>query len=72
MYAKMHQNFYDILNHVETITGKPCVILNTSLNRKGEPTLNDIDRIFEIFEDSSVSFLLLDEYFIYKPSPQCE
>ena len=70
--TKMHQNFYDILNHVETITGKPCVILNTSLNRKGEPTLNDIDRIFEIFEDSSVSFLLLDEYFIYKPSPQCE
>lgn len=64
--TKMHQNFYDILNHIETMTGKPCVILNTSLNRKGEPTLNDIERIFEIFGDELVHFLLLDKYFIYK------
>jgi len=42
--AKQHPGLYAVLKKFYEITGVP-VLLNTSLNIKGQPMLNDIDDV---------------------------
>ncbi len=45
----------------------PPVLINTSLNSKGEPILNDINRIIEFFHSfDDLGFLILDDVVILK------
>jgi carbamoyltransferase len=61
-----HETFYKILMALERAMGSRAVLLNTSLNRKGEPILNDADIALEFFIESGCAFILLDDFLVVK------
>lgn len=58
VYAKMIQYFYEK-------TGVP-VVLNTSLNVKGEPIVNTPDEAIAFFKKTDVDYLAMGNYLVYK------
>lgn len=52
--------FYDLINSFYEITGVP-VVMNTSLNVKGEPIVETPEEVMELFENSDVDILVLND-----------
>ena len=52
--------FYDLINSFYQITGVP-VVMNTSLNVKGEPIVETPEEVMELFENSDVDILVLND-----------
>ena len=52
--------FYDLINSFYEITGVP-VVMNTSLNVKGEPIVETPEDVMELFENSDVDILVLND-----------
>jgi len=57
--------YWDLLKEFENITGVP-VILNTSLNLKGDPIVNTIDDGLKMLENSAINYLCVQNYLIHK------
>ena len=62
-----HENFYALLNTIdEDSRDIHPVILNTSLNGKKQPMINDCIDMFEMLKRDQCDFALTDNYFISK------
>ena len=51
--------FYDLISEFDKITGCP-VVMNTSLNIKGQPIVETPDDAMQLFEESDVDVLVIN------------
>lgn len=58
--------FHRLLTHFEARTGLP-VVLNTSLNRRGEPMACSPQDAINILMGSELKYLALGDYLVTKP-----
>jgi carbamoyltransferase len=61
----VHPRFYDLLEHLEALTGNG-VVLNTSLNRRGEPMICSPEDALNMFFGSDLQYLVLEDYLVTK------
>ncbi len=57
--------YYALLERLGELTGAP-VVLNTSLNRRGEPIAATPDDALDIFEDSALRYLAMEDLLVTK------
>jgi carbamoyltransferase len=62
---KQHPRYYALLEHMERLTGNG-VVLNTSLNRRGEPMVCSPDDALNMFFGSDLEYLVLEDYLVTK------
>jgi carbamoyltransferase len=67
--ASDNPEFYDLLKEVKKVTGIGMV-LNTSFNRKREPMVERVSEAFDMFWNTPMDALILDEYLLVKRYPQ--
>jgi carbamoyltransferase len=60
-----HPRYYALLEHLETLTGNG-VVLNTSLNRRGEPMVCSPTDALNMFFGSDLEYLVLEDYLVTK------
>ncbi|MEE8243891.1 MAG: carbamoyltransferase C-terminal domain-containing protein [Pseudomonadales bacterium] len=58
--------YYALLQHLERLTGN-AVVLNTSLNRRGEPMVCSPQDALDMFFGSDLEYLALEDYLVTKP-----
>jgi carbamoyltransferase len=61
----INQNYYDLITEFGKISGIP-ILLNTSLNVKGEPICCSIDDAYNFFVKTDIDYLVLENYLIKK------
>ncbi|MGD8863637.1 MAG: carbamoyltransferase C-terminal domain-containing protein [Myxococcales bacterium] len=61
-----NRRFYSLLEHLEALTGD-AVVLNTSLNRRGEPLACSPDDALDIFLGTGLQYLVMEDLLITKP-----
>jgi carbamoyltransferase len=61
--------YYDLLLRMETLTGNG-VVLNTSLNRRGEPMVCSPADALNMFFGSELEYLVLEDYLVTKPADE--
>lgn len=59
--------YYALLEHMETLTGNG-VVLNTSMNRRGEPMVCSPEDALNMFFGSDLAYLVLEDYLVTKRS----
>ena len=57
--------FYDLISKFKDITGVP-VVLNTSLNVKGQPIVETPEEAMKLFNDSDVDVLVINDKMYFK------
>ncbi len=57
--------YYELIEHVEQLTGNG-VVLNTSLNRRGEPIVCSPDDALNMFFGSDLQYLIMEDVLITK------
>ena len=63
---RRHQpRYYELLEHMEALTGNG-VVLNTSLNRRGEPMVCSPGDALDMFFGSDLEYLVLEDFLITK------
>jgi carbamoyltransferase len=60
-----HPRYYALLEHMEALTGNG-VVLNTSLNRRGEPMVCSPEDALNMFFGSDLQYLVLEDYLVTK------
>jgi len=60
-----HPRYYALLEHMEGLTGNG-VVLNTSLNRRGEPMVCSPTDALSMFFGSDLEYLMLEDYLVTK------
>lgn len=60
-----HPRYYELLEHMESLTGN-AVVLNTSLNRRGEPMVCSPTDALNMFSGSDLEYLVLEDYLVTK------
>jgi carbamoyltransferase len=66
--AAEHPVFWSILDHFERLTGVP-VLMNTSLNVKGQPTARDAAEAYVTFDSSHLDVAFIGDVVYAKPEP---
>jgi carbamoyltransferase len=61
-----NKRFYALLERMEVLTGN-AVLLNTSLNRRGEPMVCTPEDALDMFFGSDLEYLVLEDYLVTKP-----
>ena len=64
--AESNPRYYALLEHMEQLTGN-AVVLNTSLNRRGEAMVCSPDDALEMFFGSDLQYLVLEDTLVTKP-----
>lgn len=62
-----HPRYHALLKAMEVRTGNG-VVLNTSLNRRGEPVVCTPDDALNMFYGSDLEYLVLEDYLVTKPN----
>ena len=62
-----HPRYYALLEALERRTGNG-VVLNTSLNRRGEPMVCSPEDALAMFFGSDLRYLVLEDYLVTKPA----
>ncbi|MGE0624991.1 MAG: carbamoyltransferase [Pseudomonadales bacterium] len=57
--------YYALIEHLEALTGN-AVVLNTSLNRRGEPMVCSPQDALDMFFGSDLEYLVLEDYLVTK------
>ncbi len=66
-----HPRYYALLERLGERTGAP-VVLNTSLNRRGEPIACTPDDALDVFEGSGLGYLMMEDLLVTKlPARAC-
>jgi carbamoyltransferase len=60
-----HPRYYALLERLGELTGAP-VVLNTSLNRRGEPIAATPDDALDIFQGSALRYLAMEDLLVTK------
>lgn len=58
--------YYQLLEHMEVLTGN-AVVLNTSLNRQGEPIVCTPEDALTMFVGSDLEYLVIEDLLVTKP-----
>ena len=58
--------YYELLEHLEALTGN-AVVLNTSLNRQGEPIVCTPEDALAMFVGSDLDYLVIEDLLVTKP-----
>ena len=61
--------YYALIEQLETLTGN-AVVLNTSLNRRGEPMVCSPEDALDMFFGSDLEYLVLGDYLVTKPGQE--
>lgn len=61
---EQNELLYDLLNSLS-----PAALLNTSLNIKGQPIINDVADLLLLMKTSSLQHAFADDYYISKVIP---
>lgn len=61
--------YYDLMQQLEKLTGNG-VVLNTSLNRRGEPMICSPTDALNMFYGSDLEYLVMEDVLVVKPPPQ--
>ncbi|MFV2090802.1 MAG: carbamoyltransferase C-terminal domain-containing protein, partial [Pseudomonadales bacterium] len=59
--------YYELIEHLENLTGN-AVVLNTSLNRRGEPMVCSPEDALNMFFGSDLEYLVMEDYLVTKVS----
>ncbi len=62
---RQNARFHDLLSAFAERTGLPCLI-NTSLNRRGEPMVCSVDDALNMFDGSGLEHLFVGDYYVVK------
>jgi carbamoyltransferase len=62
---KMNPKYYSLIEHLEKLRGIP-VVLNTSLNRRGEPIVCSPEDALNMFFGSDLQYLIMEDLLIRK------
>ena len=62
---KMNPEYWQLINEFYKLTGSPC-ILNTSFNLHGYPLVYTIEDAFNVFINSGLNYLVVEDYIIKK------
>ena len=57
--------YYDLINEFYKITGVP-VVINTSMNVRGEPIVNTIEQAYNMIIKTDMDYIVLGNYIIKK------
>ena len=60
-----HPRYYALLEEMERLTGNG-VVLNTSLNRRGEPIVCTPDDALDMFFGSDLQYLAMEDFLVTK------
>lgn len=60
LHREDNPRLYDLIREFEKLSGHP-VLLNTSLNGKGEPIVEDIKDVMKLYENSKVDIMVINE-----------
>ena len=60
-----NEKFYDLIDKFRQITGVP-IVMNTSLNIKGEPIVETPEDAMKLFEESNVDVLVINNKMYFK------
>ena len=63
--AETNPRYHRLLAHLEALTGN-AVVLNTSLNRRGEPIVCTPDDALEMFLGSELRYLIMEDVLVTK------
>ncbi|MEM7411523.1 MAG: carbamoyltransferase C-terminal domain-containing protein [Myxococcota bacterium] len=66
VHAETLPRYHRLIQEFEQRTGLPCVI-NTSLNRRGEPIVCTPDEALDMFFGSDLLHLFLEDWYVEKP-----
>ena len=61
--------YYDLMKELEVMTGNG-VVLNTSLNRRGEPMVCSPTDALDMFYGSDLQFLIMEDILVVKKEPK--
>jgi carbamoyltransferase len=67
--AKTNPRYHELITEVEKLTGKG-VVLNTSLNRRGEPMVCSPTDALNMFYGSDLEYLVMEDILVKKVSPK--
>jgi carbamoyltransferase len=59
--------YYELIEELEKLTGN-AVVLNTSLNRRGEPMVCSPEDALNMFYGSELQYLVLEDVLVRKES----
>ena len=62
---KSNLKFYKLINHFGKLSGYP-IVLNTSLNLKEEPIVENPDQAFRIFRSTTADAILIGDFYCVK------
>ncbi len=65
-----NERYHAVIEHFHKLTGKP-IILNTSLNVRGEPIANTAKDAMACFDSTAMDYLFLGNYVLCKPQADC-
>ncbi len=71
MDPESNPRYYALLEHLEKLTGN-AVVLNTSLNRRGEPMVCSPEDALNMFCGSDLQFLLLEDFLVSKADEKAQ
>ena len=57
--------FYDLINEFYKITGVP-VLVNTSMNVRGEPIVNTIEQAYNMITKTDMDYIVLGNHIVTK------
>ena len=60
-----NQAFYELIEKFYEITGVP-IVMNTSLNVKGQPIVETPEEAMKLFEESDVDILVINDKMYFK------
>jgi carbamoyltransferase len=62
---KSNPLYYDLINEFYKLTGVP-VIINTSMNVKGEPIVNTPEQAFDMLLKTDMDYIVMGDYIVGK------
>ncbi|RXP46854.1 hypothetical protein EC396_13315 [Lutibacter sp. HS1-25] len=62
---KDNSKFWELLKKYEELSGSP-ILVNTSLNLKNQPIVEDIEDVFFTFNNSGIDYLIIENFIISK------
>ena len=68
--ADENPDYHALISHFDKLTGKP-IVLNTSLNVRGEPIANTAKDAMACFDSTAMDYLFLGNYVLCKPQADC-
>jgi carbamoyltransferase len=68
---KVNPLYYDLIDEFFKITGIP-VVVNTSMNVRGEPIVNTPEQAYDMILKTDIDYLVMGDYLVSRVSKKCQ